>query len=80
MVAMVCTQADDVALVSGNVGESVVAETSSDGRLVLTDFTASLDRDGDRIFVAKIEAENRVDKPGRAHQVIKDVGADFTSF
>jgi hypothetical protein len=53
MVAMVCAQADDVALVSGNVGECVLAENSSDGRLLLTDFTASLDRDGDMTFVAK---------------------------
>ena len=64
VLAVVGAQADDIALVAGDVGKRVLAKESADGGITLANHVAGLDGHGNVALVAEVEADNRMRDPG----------------
>jgi hypothetical protein len=74
--AEVGAQADEVALVGDHVDQLEVAEQAPDRVIVLAEFLATLDRDGEEAAVREAEAEEAVGEAvvGEVGQAIPDAG------
>lgn len=66
VLAVVCAQANYVALVGGNKDQLVLAEESKDRRVGLSRPVAGLDRKCEVLVIAEVEAQNRMAYPADA--------------
>src|SRR5436305_6856193 len=65
-VAVICAQADDVALISDNVDKFELTVEPSNGRVGLPKLLAYLDGKAERRCVSELKADDRMRDPGRA--------------
>ncbi len=73
--AIICAQADKIALIADDGDESVLAEKTAQGGVGLTDLLACLDGEGDMLAMAEIEAHDGVSDPGRAPIIHEQIDA-----
>src|SRR6476646_6904543 len=75
LVAVVCAQADHIALIGDDIDEFELPVEPADSRVSLTKLFANLDREAERRCVSELEANDGMRDPGRAPVVNREVDA-----
>src|SRR6266513_5474475 len=75
LLAVVCAQADDVALIGHDVDEFKLAVEPADSRVGLAKLLARLDGEAERRRVSELKADDGMSDPGRAPVIDREVDA-----
>src|SRR5437764_13822215 len=75
LLAVVCAQADHVALIGHDIDELELPVEPADRRVGLTNLLARLDGEAERRHVSELEAYDRMRDPGRAPVIDREIDA-----
>ena len=75
LLAVVCADADHVALIGHDVDEFELPVEAADGRVGLANLSARLDGEADRRRVSELKADDGMRDPGRAPVIDREVDA-----